>query len=314
LDLIAALKSFLRVAETGSFSAVAQERGVTQPTVSRQVGALEEHLGARLVQRSTQAVTLTDEGRAFLIPAQRLVDEADALQGVIGARRGKAVGRVRVAMPVPLGMHLSSHLGALLDRHEELSVDLVLRDGTSNLIEEGLDLEIRLGPLDDSTMIARLIGQTTAYLVAAPTYLETHPALHHPRDLTRHDCIVYQRWGRDDVWWFADPDAAVERADTEIAVTVGGRIRANNAAAVHRAALAGQGIALLSHLLVEEDVETGRLAQILPRFPPRRFPLYALYPSKRSLPPRTRALLDYIMRLLESDPDMAIGPRPPASL
>jgi DNA-binding transcriptional LysR family regulator len=309
VDLIATLKSFLRVAQTGSFSIVANERGVTQPAISRQVSALEEYLGTRLVQRNTQAVTLTDEGREFLVPAQRLVDEADALQFVVGSRRGKPVGRVRVAVPVVLGMHMSSHLGRLLNHYEELSVDLVLREGTSNLIEDGLDLEIRLGPLDDSTMIARPIGQTTAYLVATPDYLEKHPPLFHPRDLDRHDCIVYHRWGRDDVWWFNDSRGNGGQSEAEVTVAVSGRIHTNNAAAAYRATLAGQGIALVSHLLVSDDIRTGRLRHVLPEFPTRRFPIYVLYPSKRSLPPRTRILIDFIMDLMDKDPNMALGSR-----
>ena len=143
MDLIAA---FLRVAETGSFSAVAAERGVTQPAVSRQVSALEDHLGTRLVQRSTQAVTLTEEGRELLVAAQQLVDSAEALRQMTASRRGKPMGRVRLAVPVPLGLYLSDKIGRLLTQYEELSVDLVLRDGVSDLIEEGLDLEVRIGP------------------------------------------------------------------------------------------------------------------------------------------------------------------------
>jgi len=301
VDLITALKSFLRVAETGSFSAVATERGMTQPAISRQISALEDYLGTRLVQRSTQAVTLTSEGREFLEPARRLVEDADALAQTIGSRRGKPVGRVRVALPVSLGLYLSSHLGPLLSRCEELSIDLVLRDGVSNLIEDGLDLEIRLGPLGDSAMIASSIGRTKAYLVAAPFYVGKHPPLTHPSDLEQHDCIVYQRWGRDDQWWFSGSSGS-----GEITVTVRGRIHANNAAAVYRAALDGQGIALLSHLLVEEDIRSGRLLHLLPDFPSRCFPIYVLYPSKRGLPPRTRALIDYIAELLDKDLDMSV--------
>ena len=229
MDLIAALRTFLRVAETGSFSAVAAERGLTQPAVSRQVSALEDHLGARLVQRSTQAVTLTEEGRELLVAAQQLVDSAEALRQMTASRRGKPMGRVRLAVPVRLGLYLSDKIGRLLTRYEELSVDLVLRDGVSDLIEEGLDLEVRIGPIEDAALIARCIGWTTAYLVAAPSYLEGRCPPAHPRDLERHDCIVYHRWGRDDVWWFS---AAAGDPGAEIAVSVRGRFRANNAAAV----------------------------------------------------------------------------------
>jgi DNA-binding transcriptional LysR family regulator len=132
-----------------------------------------------------------------------------------------------------------------------------------------------------------------------PDYLERHPPLTHPRDLERHDCIVYQRWGRDDLWWFTDPQANGEPLSPQIAIAVRGRIHANNASAVYRATLAGQGIALMSHLLVADDIRTGRLRQVLPEFPTRSFPLYVLYPSRRGLPPRTRVLIEYIRELLD---------------
>lgn len=320
MDLIASLKSFLRVAQTGSFSAVAHERGVTQPAISRQVSALEEHLGTRLVQRSTQAVTLTDEGREFLVAAQRLVDDADTLQHAVGARRGKAVGTVRVAVPTPLGVYLGARLAPLMDRHDELSIDLVLRDGASHLIEEGLDLEIRLGPLVDCAMVARQVGWALAHVVASPEYLDRHGEPRHPSELERHACIVYHRRANDKVWWFDDPTG--QRVPSgpigqdgqggqggqggELATAVCGRIHTNNAVAAHQAALAGQGIAHVSHLLVAEDIRAGRLRQLMPDYPTRRFPLYAVYPSKRSLPPRTRVVIDYLSDLLAEDPAMAL--------
>ena len=158
MDLIASLQTFLRVAETASFSAVAAERGVTQPAISRQITALEQQLGTRLVERSTHAVSLTQEGRDLITTAQELVDAAETLQNSVGRRRGAPVGRVRLSVPVPLGLNLSSQIGPLLHRCKELSIDLVLRDRTSDLIEDGLDLEVRVGPIVDSTLIARRIG------------------------------------------------------------------------------------------------------------------------------------------------------------
>jgi DNA-binding transcriptional LysR family regulator len=193
MDLIAALRTFLRVADTRSFSAVAAELGVTQPAISRQVSGLEQHLGARLVHRSTRSVTLTEEGRDLIRPAQQLIDSAEVLQQSVGRCRSKPVGRVRLSVPVPLGLYLSSHIGQLLDRCEHLSIDLVLRDGVSDLVEEGLDLEVRLGPVADSALISRRIGSTTALLVAAPQYLRGRTLPAHPRDLQEHDCIVYPR-------------------------------------------------------------------------------------------------------------------------
>ena len=190
MDLIAALRTFLRVAEVGSFSAVAEERGVTQPAVSRQVSALEEHFGTRLVQRSTHAVTLTEEGRELVPAAQQLVDSADALQETTGRRRRKAVGRVRLSVPVPLGLYFSSRLDALLKKHEELSIDLILHDRLRELIEEGIDVQLCVGQVSDSALISRRIGATTAFLVAAPNYLKGRAMPEQPADLQKHDCIV----------------------------------------------------------------------------------------------------------------------------
>ena len=297
MDLIAALRTFLRVAEVGSFSAVAQERGVTQPAVSRQVSALEEHLGTRLVQRSTHAVTLTEEGRELVPAAQRLVDSADALQEMTGRRRRKAVGRVRLSVPVPFGLYFSSRLDALLNKHEELSIDLILHDRLRDLIEEGIDLQLCVGQVSDSALISRRVGATTAFLVAAPNYLKGRAVPEQPADLQKHDCIVYHRWGRDDVWWFASPEGAVS-------VSVRGRFRANNSEAVRRAALNGLGIALLSHLLVADDISAGRLRVLMPAFPPARFPLTVVYPSRRNLPPRVRAVIEFLSEIIQADPAM----------
>lgn len=308
MDLIAALRSFLRVAETGSFSAVALERGVTQPAISRQITALEQHLGTRLVQRSTQAVALTEEGRDLVAAARQAVEAADAVLQAASCRRGKPVGRVRVGVSVAFGAYLISRFGRLLSQHEELAIDLILRDTAGNLVERGLDLEIRRGPIHESGLVARRIGSTTTFLVAAPLYLDSRGALTHPRDLEQHDCVVHHRSSRDDVWYFGSPEGEADPGESEISVTVHDRFRSNNASAVHRAALDGLGIALLPHLLVIEDIRAGRLRHLLPDFPTRRFPLYVTFASRRSLPPRTRAVIDFIIEALRDDPAMRLFP------
>jgi DNA-binding transcriptional LysR family regulator len=304
MDLIATLRSFLRVAETGSFSAVAAERGMTQPAISRQVTALEERLGTRLVHRTTQSVTLTEEGRQLLEQARELVDEADTLLTWAAQARGRPVGQVRVAVSVPLGIFLGANINRLLDVHPDLSIDLVLRDHYGNLVEDGLDLEVRVGDTADSSLISRRIGSTRTRLVASPGYLAAHGTPMHPSELAGHDCIVHQREGNDDVWWFQDADPAAEE---EVSVAVRGRFSSNNAAAVHRAALAGHGIACISVLLASEDIAAGRLVELLPDYPCRRYPIYIDYPSRRHLPLRVRVVIDFIallskeMRFAEND-------------
>jgi DNA-binding transcriptional LysR family regulator len=307
MDLITHLQCFLRVAEVGSFSAVAEERGVTQPAVSRQVSALEAYLGTRLVQRSTRAITLTEEGRRLLVSARELVDAVDGLRQAAGSWLRAPAGLVRVALPVPLGLYVSSRISALLGEYKELSIELIMRDRVGNLVEEGLDLEVRLGEIDNASVICRRIGSTTALVVASPEYLEGRSTPLHPRDLERHDCIVHRRSRPDDTfWWFKDATASDEQKHQELAVTVRGRFSADNAAALYRAALAGQGVACLSHLLVSEDIANGRLVQVLPDFKFRRQPLYITYASRRRLPHRTRAVIDFLVKLLQEDPHMKL--------
>jgi DNA-binding transcriptional LysR family regulator len=305
MDLIAVLRTFLRVAETGSFSAVAAERGVTQPAISRQVSALEEHLGTRLVQRTTQAVSLTEEGRDLIPKAQELVDAASTMLEVARHRRGKPIGSVRIAMSVAMGTYFSGKLDSLLGQNDELSLELVVRDWNGNLIEEGLDLEIRMGEVDDSTLISRRIGTAMPFIIASPDYLRGRPAPTHPSDLEQHECIVHNRFGSDDVWWFTDVDASGSGGE-ELPVSVRGRFSSNSSSAIHRAALAGQGVAALSYLLVTDDVKAGRLVRLLPRYQFRRRPLYVVYPSRRSLPTRTRAVIDWLIKELNEDPKLKL--------
>jgi DNA-binding transcriptional LysR family regulator len=188
----------------------------------------------------------------------------------------------------------------LLDKYEHLSIDLVLRDDVSDLVEEGLDLEVRLGQVADSALISRRIGSTTAFLVAAPQYLQGRTLPAHPLDLQEHDCIVYHRWGQDEVWWFSSTEG-------NVSVSVRGRFRANNATAVYRAVLDGRGIAQVSHLLALEDIQKGRLQALMPEFPPRRFPLSVVYPSRRNLPLRTRAVIEFLIEVVRADPMSNLG-------
>jgi DNA-binding transcriptional LysR family regulator len=186
------------------------------------------------VHRSTHAVTLTEEGRELVPAAQQPVDSANALQEQLGRRRSKAVGRVRL----PLGLYFSSKLSALLDKHEELSIDLILTGFAISSKRGSIFRSVSAG----QRFRAIWIGAIAAFLVATSQYLNRRAAAEQPADLQSHDCIVYHRWGRDDVWWFASPEEVVS-------VSVRGRFRANNSDAVRRAALNGHGIALMSHLL-----------------------------------------------------------------
>jgi DNA-binding transcriptional LysR family regulator len=295
IELIESLKTFVRVSETGSFSVAATQLGVAPYIVSRQLSFLEKHLGTRLLHRSTRAISMTEEGRDLIPLARQTVDAAENLQHSVHRRRDVPTGRVRLGIPMALGLQLSRHLAGLLDRYKEISIDLVLHDNASNLIEAALDLDVRIGPIADSHMITRRLGSATECLVAAPGYLRNRGLPKHPHDLLDHECIVHHGWQEDSVWRFSSSEG-------ELAVTVQGRVRFNNAEAVRRAALEGLGIALLTLEQTEDDMREGRLEPVMPDFPPLRVPLSVVYPSRRHLPLRTRVVLEFLIALWQQRP------------
>ncbi|PDT83258.1 LysR family transcriptional regulator [Sinorhizobium sp. BJ1] len=303
MDIVSALRTFLRVAETGSFSAAAVDLNLTQPAVSRQVSALEAHLNTRLLHRTTSAVALTVEGEQIIPMALRVVEAVDALGETSCTEGAMASGKVRLTLPAPLGLHVSDRLAGLLAGHPGLSVELIFREEPSDLVGEGIDLEVRLGPVADSSLMCRRIGWTTAFLVAAPSYLKGRTAPEEPDDLSAHECICYSRAGDGRTWWFSS-------GAEEVAVRIAPRLIANNALAVHRATLAGSGLAVLSHILACPDIEAGRLVNVMPDFPPTRLPINVVYPSRRNLPLRVRVALDFLIEVVREDPLMASSSGP----
>ena len=298
MDIVSALRAFLRVAETGSFSAAALDLNLTQPAVSRQVSALEEHLNTRLLHRTTSALALTAEGEHMIPMALRVVEAVDALNEASCAETAMVSGRVRLTLPAPLGLYVSDRLAAFLERHPGLSVELIFREEPSDLVGEGIDLEVRLGPVSDSSLMCRRIGWTTAFLVAAPGYLDGRSAPKTPDEIGGHECICYSRGGDGRSWAFSD-------GSDDIFVRIAPRLVANNAVAVHRAVLAGGGLAVLSHILACPDIEAGRLVNVMPDFPPARLPISVVYPSRRNMPLRVRTVLDFLVQVVREDPLMA---------
>jgi DNA-binding transcriptional LysR family regulator len=294
MDVVSALRTFLRVAETGSFSAAAVDLGLTQPAVSRQVSCLEEHYSTRLFHRSTNALSLTVEGEQMIPMAQRVIEAVESLGETASPEGVMAAGKVRISLPAALGLYLSDRLPAFLTDHAGLSVDIVFREQPSDLVGEGIDLEVRLGEVTDSSLICRRIGWTAACLVAAPTYINKRglPDLLH--DITDHDCICYNRGGEGRSWNFLN-GADIEK------VKVAPRMIFNNAVAVHRAALAGGGLAVLSHILAADDIAAGRLVEVMPAFPPARLPITVVYASRRNLPLRVRTVFDFLVNAVAQD-------------
>lgn len=302
MDFLIACRIFIRVAETGSFSAVARESGTTQPAVSRQVAALEEHLQTRLVQRSTRSLTLTEDGHDFLGHARAVTEAAEQAEAAVGQRRGGVSGVVRLGSPPAFGrLFVAPRLGALLARHPQLSVELELTDDRVDMVQTRLDLSLRVGPALDPTLVARRVGSSVHVVVASPDYLESHGEPTRPEDLAGHDCVIFTRMPDPQSWDFLHPGGeGVERR--EVRVPVAGRIRTDSIEAAMAVAMAGSGIAKVPAWMLREALRAGRLRKLLTEWQPERRPVSLVYPSRRFLAPRTRAVIDFIVEEFRLDP------------
>lgn len=286
MDILAPMKTFVRVAEAGSFTAVANEQGTTQSTISRQIAALEAHLGTRLLTRTTRALSLTDDGRAFLAEALRALDAVAEAESVVGRRRGAPTGLLRLATPVVFGrLHVVSLVAGFLARHPQVSVEVVMSDGFTDLVEQGIDVAIRIGEMTDQSLVARTIGQARRLVVASPSYLKGRPLPRVPADLRHHDCIVYTRLATGDRWHFDGPEGP-------LSVRVSGRYRADNSEAVREGMLRGLGVAVIPAFAFAGEIEKGLARVLLEPFEPTPLPISAVYPSRRFVPLKVRALVD----------------------
>ena len=296
MDLLATLRTFVRITETGSFSAVAREVGATQPAISRQVAQLEEHLGVRLFQRSTRSLTLTEDGRDLLGHARLVLETVAETEAAIGRRRGSATGLVRLGCPTVFGrVYVAPRIGALLQRHPDLSIELCIADDVVDMVQQGLDLAIRVGEIADTSLIARRIGSTTAVTVASVDYLAERGEPTHPSDLARHECIVFTRVETPEEWLFEGDGGSVS-------VTVSGRFRSNGIEAVLAAMQSGLGITRIPGWMVRAELEAGQVRRILSNWRPRPRPIHAVYPSRRFLATRTRAVIDFLVDEFRLDP------------
>ena len=296
MDLLAAFRVYVRVSEAGSFSAVAREMGTTQPAVSRQVAALEEHLGARLIQRTTRSLALTEDGRDLLDHARRVLDCVEQAEMAVGRRHSVPSGLVRLATSTTFGrLYVSPRIPRLLERYPDLEIELRLSDGLSDLVAEGVDVAVRVAAVQDSSLVARKVGSSRRITVASAECLATHGVPQHPAELAYLPCIVFTNRAAPNEWQFEGPDGPVE-------VTIGGRFRTDNGEGVREAVLAGLGFAVLPTWFFGNELTDGRLVPVLTDWEPPTSPITAVYPSRRNLAPRTRAVIDFLVDEFRLDP------------
>jgi DNA-binding transcriptional LysR family regulator len=288
MDLINGLRTFIRVVETGSFSAVARESNASQSAVTRQVAQLEEHFGVRLMHRTTRKLSLTDEGQDLVVRARHILEEAEDLEDTFGKDGGSPTGLVRIGLPVGAAILLVPDLTVLLAQHPGLAVELVVSEHADDLVAERLDAALRFGQSADTSLVSRALTTMGSAPVAAPAYLERHGAPEHPNDLMKHTCIVHDMGPGSTHWAFTGPDGSVD-------VEIGSAFRSNNSLVVRQAALAGYGIALLGDPLTLTEIRAGRLYRLLPNYIARRRQVFIVYPSRRHLAQRTRLVIDFLV-------------------
>ncbi|OHX11741.1 LysR family transcriptional regulator [Chromobacterium sphagni] len=298
MDRLTAMQVFAEVAQLGSFTAAGDKLDMSRPMVTRYVDELEQWLGVRLLQRSTRKVTLTDAGLACLARCQQMLELASEVRADASQRDGQVRGLLRVTASTSFGQAvLAGAITEFSERHPQLRVDLQLGDRTVNLIEERIDLAIRITNEPDPGLVGRRLCDCRSLVVASPGYLARHGVPDHPLELERHRCLSYSNFGRSE-WRFQQGEEAPLR------VRVSGRISANEASALLSAAIAGAGVSLQPSYLAAPYVQRGELVALLPDWQPAVLGIHALYPSRRLLPLALRGLLDFLVERFD-------GPLPP---
>ena len=296
MDRVAAVHLFIRVVETGSFSKAADELGITQPTATKAVAATEQRLGARLLHRSTRGVTTTEVGALYYEKCKliaRELDEADNLATLLQSRVG---GAIRVNTSVAFGRRVMVPLVLRYMReHPEVTIDLGFDDRYVNLVEQGIDLAVRMGRLADSTLGARYLGTNPWVMVASAEYLQVQGVPRTTDDLARHACLVYSSVQGDDRWSLTLPDGA------ELSVAVRGPLRSNNLSAVLAAARAGMGVAVLPWYVAGASVDDGKLRPLMPDHGLPTQEVHAVFPSPKFVPSKVTSLIAFMQQALSGD-------------
>ena len=289
------MRSFVAVANAGSFSVAASQMGVTQSTISKQIVALERHLGTQLFRRTTRSLSLTNDGMMFYEGALRAlaaIDEAESMVGLVA----NIQGNVRLTCPLSLAeSRLIAMIGRFLERYPKMEIDLQLSDHALNLVSDNLDIAIRVGQLGDSRLTARKIGSCRRVMVASPEYLDRAGRPNVPADLKLHNCISYTLLSSGSRWQFEDGEA----------IMVTGNFRTDSPHGLRAAALSGIGIAANAVWLFEQQLADGQLEEVLPNWELCPMPVHAVLPSGRFISARVRALLDFLIEEFARDPLLA---------
>ncbi len=293
MNVLLSMSVFRRVAETGSFSEVASELSLSQPTVSKHVAALEKHLNVKLLSRSTRQLNLTDAGKQYYNQSIHLLDELNEIESSIRNQLSLPSGTLRINTPVTFGeLNIAPYVWTFLDTYPDLNIELIMDDHYVDLIKGGVDMAVRIGPLTDSNLIAQKIGLSPRVVVASPEYLAANGEPETLFELKDHQCIIYTLLTTRNEWHFTGPKG-------KETVRVNGRFSVNNPRIVREAVLASQGIAVTPTWLIGDAIDKGKAKIILDNFTPTPLDIHVVYPDRHFVPAKVRYFINFLRERFE---------------
>ena len=298
MDNLADIAVFVRIVERGSFTLAAQDLSLSRAVVSKYVTRLEKRLGARLLHRTTRRLSLTEAGAALFEASRGAIERIEEAEAAVAQLQSAPRGRLKVSAPMSFGiLHLGPALAEFSRANPAVSLEVKLEDRFVNLVEEGVDVAIRIGTLTDSSLVARRLSSTRQVVCASPEYLAKHGEPEMPEDLASHNCLLYSYSSAVNVWRFTGPDGR------EIPIAVSGNLRVNNGIVEAEAAVAAMGILMSPSFYVGPLIRAKKLKQILARYRLADLGIYAVYSERSQVPPKVRAFVDFLAKRFGSKPD-----------
>jgi DNA-binding transcriptional LysR family regulator len=296
MDDLTGMAVFARVVEEKSLSAAARHLGLSKSSVSKVIARLEQSLGARLLNRTTRQMSVTEAGAAFYAHCARIVEEAEEARLAVGRLHAEPRGLLKVSASVAFGtLHIAPALAPFLERFPDMSVDMTIHDRFVDLADEGYDVAVRIARDPGQNIVARKLAPVHRKVCATPGYFARHGVPRAPADLGTHNCLTYTHMRPHDQWHFRGPDA-------DVAVPVSGNLTLNDDEALSQAVLGGLGVAILPTFIVGRDLQAKRLQAVLSEYLPSDQHIYAVYLPNRHLSPKVRVFIDFLLERYGPEP------------
>lgn len=296
MDRFLSMKVFVRIVQLGSFTAVASELNMTQSSISKKMAALEESLGTKLIIRNSRKILLADVASHYYKQCIRILNELEMAESEIKENTLIPTGNLRMSLPDAFGrLFITPHLIEFKKKYPKINLDIDLLGRRVDLINEGIDVAIRIGHLADSNLIARKIGSCERLLVSSPDYLYSHAYPQQLDDLKSHNCLCFTQRGEFNHWKFI-------HQNEEVCIPIKGTVKSSSADVLKQCVLAGLGVAVLPQWLVDDEIQSGKLVTLLPELKPVAFPIHAVYPQNHFVPLKVKCFIKHYIDIFSNNP------------